>query len=294
MDNSVSSASWDTVWWTIMVVISAINLLAAWFLCIKSIKSGLRDRENSKYFLLLRSLGLIFISVAMYRTIFVSSYPGRIVWFDTMFNSPFIIRCMAACAELSFIGMIAAILLKFSRETMVAGIHKNNRLFYFFLTKSPFIAVGCLLLAQFFAFDGLIRQYLLPFAIEETLWGLAFISITPLVITGLVHLKRINADCSLNRYKVFLIIMAIWCAGYGAFQCFYALPFIHWAHISQDIGKIAPPDALRLAVFDHTVSRDFNTWGGIGFIIWHSGYFSVCSWMSLLFMTAPRKRNKAA
>jgi len=293
MENTVT-ATWDTIWWTIMVVISAINLLAAWFFFFRSVKSGIQDRENSKYLLLLRVLGLIFISVAMYRTVYVSSYPGRLVWFNTIFNSPFIIRCLAACAELSFIGMIAAILYRLNKEMGLAENRKNNKLLYFFLSKAPFIAVGSLLLAQFFAYYGLIKQLFVPFAIEETLWAVAFISIVPLVIEGLKQLKRTNTDGSMKSYKVFLIIMAIWCGGYGAFQCFYALPFIHWAHISQDIKAIIPSNALRTAIFDFTKSRDFNTWGGIGFIIWHSGYFSLCSWMSLLFMTAPRKRNKIA
>jgi hypothetical protein len=154
------------------------------------------------------------------------------------------------------------------------------------LTKLPFVAVGCIFVAQFFAFAGLITQYRTPFAIEEALWALAFLSITPLVIMGL---KKQNDTA--KGFKTFLIIMAVWCGGYLAFQCFYALPFMYFANLAQDAGKIVSGDALKQAISAYTVTRDFNTWGGFGFIIWHSGYFSLCSWMTLFFMSAPRKKS---
>jgi len=34
---------------------------------------------------------------------------------------------------------------------------------------------------------------------------------------------------------------------------------------------------------------DLNAWGGMGFVIWHTGYFSLCVWMVLFLMTGPRQ-----
>ncbi|WP_218780438.1 hypothetical protein [Bacillus sp. EAC] len=275
-------------WWITMVVISTFNLFIALLIFFRSLKWKLQESKNAKYFLTLRVLGIIFVAVALYRTIFVSSYPERLAWFDTIFNSPFIIRCLAFFAELSFIGMIAIILLKLINEMEFNSYRKNNKLINLMLVKSPFIALGCIFLAQFFAFGGLITQYRILFAIEETLWAFAFLSISPLIVVGL---KQINKHIPLEKsYNRFLIILAVWCCGYLIFQS-YTLPFIHYANLSRDIGNIVPHDALKQAIFNFTATRNFDVWGGIGFFIWHSGYFSICVWMVLYFMSAPRKRN---
>jgi hypothetical protein len=35
-------------------------------------------------------------------------------------------------------------------------------------------------------------------------------------------------------------------------------------------------------------TKDLNAWGGIGFVVWHTGYFSICVWIVLFLMTGPR------
>ena len=277
--------AWAMPWWTTMVIISAINFIIAIFLFAKSLKAKKLEPENKKYFLVTRTLGIIFVSVAMYRTVFVSNYPDRLAWFDTIFNSPLVIRSLALFAELSFIGIITIILLKLNRDIKNINVGENIKE-RSFLEKMPFVAAACLILAQFFAYAGLIGQSLTMFAIEETLWAVGFLSITPLVLTRLKELKPYKEIA--KRYRVFLTILAVWCFGYLSFQCFFALPFMHYAEIASDIGKSFPSDALQTALFDFTATRDFSTWGGIGFFIWHSGYFTICAWMVLYFMTAPR------
>jgi len=276
----MNNLTWDVIWSTTMIVINTINFLLALSIFHRSTKLGQQKTHQTRYFSYLRIMGLIFISVALYRSVFVSSYPNRLAWYDTILNSPFVIRNMACFAEMSFIGMIAIILR--SLDNKMPRINT-------FLHKAPIIAVGCIFLAQFFAFAGLVTQYLILFAIEETLWGLAFLSILPVVIVRLRQTKTISVDKSI---KAFLIVMAIWCIGYCIFQWGIALPFIHFADLSLDAGRVVPTDALNQAIFNFTATRDFETWGGIGFFIWHSGYFSLCVWMSLLFMSGPHQKNE--
>lgn len=38
------------------------------------------------------------------------------------------------------------------------------------------------------------------------------------------------------------------------------------------------------------VTHDYNNWG-FGFLLWHSAYFSVCVWISLFLMRAPRLKS---
>jgi hypothetical protein len=161
-----------------MAAIGTVNWLAAIYLFYRSFAWSKQASEYAKYISILRVCGLIFASVALYRSVFVSSYPNRLAWFDTVFNSPFIVRSLATFAEMSFIGLIAIVLL------------------------------------------------------------------------------RLNNDLKLTDNSV--------------------------------LRKT--PDALRAAIYDIEVTRDFDRWGGVGFFIWHSGYFSICVWMSLFFMTAPRRR----
>jgi hypothetical protein len=306
MDLLSGNTAWSFPWWTIMVIIGVVNLSAALFILVKTVRKFRAVPASKEYALFLCTLGTIFTAIALYRSIFVSNYVDRLAWFDTILNSSFVIRCLALFAELSFISMIAVILLKIGKDLGFAADPKRiNRV----LAKTPFVSICCIFLAQFFAFGGLITQRELPFAIEETLWALTFLSITPLVILSLIRMKKQNffpvksqsdeegagiTERKLNmdaqnlqnkKYKIFLIIMAIWCGGYLVFQLFYALPFMYYANLAGDAAKAIPTDALRIAITNFNVTRDLDTWGGIGFVIWHSGYFSVCSWMAIFFMT---------
>ena len=271
------------IWWSVMVVIGAINFCLVWTIFIRTRRQDSQyTPEHRRFVRWAQMLGVIFVSVAFYRTIFVSSYPSRLAWFDTMLNSPFVIRSLALFAELSFITLIALIFLHMPQ--LDGGANKRSG-FHAYLSKAPIIAVVCIFAAQFSSFGGLITQYNFLFAIEETLWALAFISLTPLVIARLrqnSHSTAVN-----NKYRIFLIVMAVWCAGYLAFQCFYALPFMYYAHLADGLHSIVFAEALRQAIFDFTATQNYSTWGGLGFFIWQSGYFSICSWMVLYFMTVP-------
>ncbi|MCL2499701.1 MAG: hypothetical protein FWE90_05120 [Defluviitaleaceae bacterium] len=271
------------VWWTVMVVIGAVNWVAALFLFCRSFRWAKESPEYGGYITILRVCGLVFASVAAYRSVFVSSYPSRLAWFDTVLNSPMIIRSLATFAEMSFIGLIAVVLIRLNKEM---GLTKKG-----VLALSPYVAVLFIFAGQFFAFGGLFWQSNLLFAIEEGLWGAAFLVIAPLVVVGLGKVRK--AEGVHKSVKAFFIVMAVWCAGYLAFQWGYAMPFIYIADIAKDAGRVIPTDVLRTALYDIVVTRDFDVWGGIGFFIWHSGYFSVCVWMSLFFMSAPRPRGKS-
>jgi len=260
-----------------MVCVGAINLLIGWGI-VAGVAHRNRSAENRRRVLPL-VLGVIFVSVACYRTIFVASYPSRLAWFDTMLNSPIVIRCLALFAELAFIGILALVLRSMApiadaRGEPIRGMRVIQAL--------PLVSVGAIATAQFFAFGGLITQYNYLFAIEESLWALAFICLAPVVVARLR--RRVPAD---RRSRIFLIMMAVWCCGYLAFQLGYALPFMYYSHLGDGLGPIVLADALRQAAFDFTATRDFATWGGLGFFVWHSGYFSICSWMVLYSMTVP-------
>ncbi|MDR0475861.1 MAG: hypothetical protein LBH43_19620 [Treponema sp.] len=254
---------------------------------ILSIKKQKREMQNARYLTALRIMGLVYCAVALYRSIFVSSYPNRLVWFDSMLNSPFLIRCFALFAELSFIGAIALNLLKLNAENPLPDKLTKNKFSNVVFIKTPYVSFGCIAGANIFAFCGLITQLHIFFAIEETLWMLAFALIIPLIFA---QLKNLPKDPANKLYRILLTILAVWCVGYTSYQVFFALPFVEYARTDT----VTEASNLHEAIFNFTATQDFESWGGVGFAIWHSGYFTLCVWMMLFFMNGARKNQQLA
>jgi len=272
-----------TIWWAIMVGIGFVNLIAAVYIVCKSKRWDKAEPESAKLFRLLRICVVVFAAVAAYRTIFVSSYPDRMVWFDTILNSPFLIRCLATFAEMSAVTLAGVSLLMLNKQY---GLAKEKSVY----ARAPYVSIACIFAAQFFAFAGLVTQYNTLFGIEEFLWMFAFLSFVPLVILGLKQIKA--GKITQFNQTFFFWMMALWSVGYLAFQILYALPFMYFGKMFADAAVLIPPDAWRVAIFDYTVQRGFAEWGGVGFMIWHSVYFAVTIWVYLFGFMAARKRSE--
>jgi hypothetical protein len=85
----------------------------------------------------------------------------------------------------------------------------------------------------------------------------------------------------------------VFCAGYCTYSLAYHLPIELWPHVIEDLrtGNTVFHtgwDAVKNALLLVQQSRNYHDWGGAGFFIWHSGYFSVCVWMVLFLMSGPR------
>lgn len=131
---------------------------------------------------------MIFVSVALYRSIFISSYLEQLAWFDSLANSSLLIRSLVFFAELSFAGLFMFAMLRVSQDL---GLYSSE--------KKHFI------------------------------------------------------DVIISRAPKFL------------FFCIFIAQFL---------------------LMNET--KNLNQWGGIGFVIWYTGYFSICVWIVLFLMRAPR------
>jgi len=167
--------TWAWTWWGTLVAINAINLIICIFLFLHSAKD--HNPVDAGYRRLMRIPGLIFIAVAFYRSIFVSSYLDQLAWFNSLLNSSLLIRTLAIFAELSFAGLIAKSLLCMNED--VPELIPTNKFLNFLQTKTPSIFFFCILIANIFATGATITKIDVLFAIEESLWGLAFLSIVP-------------------------------------------------------------------------------------------------------------------
>ncbi|MHA1420203.1 MAG: hypothetical protein ACTSPO_14915, partial [Candidatus Heimdallarchaeaceae archaeon] len=182
---SISSIVFPWPWWSVMVFISFVNLVICALIFIKSLNP--RDGKDSKYRIWMRIMGIIFVVVGAYRSFFVSRYHTQYAWFDTLANSSLLIRTFAMLAELSFSGLIALAMLRFNKSLPAKEGTNSNKFISFFTTRTPYVLVTSIFLAQFFAFGATITKIHLLWAIEETLWGIGFLSILPLAIVQLIR-----------------------------------------------------------------------------------------------------------
>jgi hypothetical protein len=236
----------------------------------------------------------------IYRAIFVSSYLEQLAWFNSVLNSSLLIRCFAIFAELSFAGLIAKSLLRMNLE--IPGLVDTRHKFVAFLqTKTPIILFTCIFIANIFATTATITKINLLFALEETFWGIGFVSILPMLFISMRKLSAYRNTpewANLQQFRIMIILVAVFSIGYSLFELGFNLPVVYWPNAIAQLRMPNPEpvfrfgiQAIRDAFFIVYETKDLSAWGGMGFVVWHSGYFSICVWMVLFLMTGPRRLN---
>ena len=295
MQITESTWTWAWGWWGILVALNVVQLIVGIFLFVRSRKND--DPADARYLRLMGTMGLIFVTVALYRSIFVSSYLEQLAWFNSVLNSSLLIRGFAIFAELSFAGLIAKSLLRMN-EDIPGLISTKNKFVAFLQTMTPIILFACILIANIFATAATITRIDLLFAIEETFWGIGFVSIIPMLIINLRKLSAYrNTPVWVNMRQVRLLIKVIagYCIVYSLFEFGVGLPILYWPSAIAQLRMAIPEPAFRFglqAIRDAFLivheTKDLSAWGGMGFIIWHTAYFTVCVWVVLFLMSGPR------
>jgi hypothetical protein len=137
------------------------------------------------------------------------------------------------------------------------------------------------------------------FAIEETLWSLGFLAVLPLSIIQLRRVYRIKDNLARKKIKMLRqssVIIATWCVIYCSYGLFYHLPLESWPSAFNQLETGLPAiktgiNAIKDAFIIVNESKAFSDWG-FGFLFWHSAYFSVCVWIAIFLMRAPRLKNE--
>ena len=293
MDINSTNTEWAWPWWSVIVAISLINLIICAIVYRRSVNDA--SGGDQVYRRRMRIMGVIFTLVGAYRAVFVSRYFTQMAWFDSIANSSLLIRIFAIAAELSFSGLFVLGMLQLEKDLPPDRVTDTNRFKLFLTKKSPYVLWASIFLAQFFATGGLIMKSKLLFAIEETLWTFGFLSVLPLAIMQLRRVYALRNRESVARLRLlrqFTVITLLWCVFYCSYGLFYHLPFENWAGAMDQItsglpeiktGTSAIVDAFTI-VYE---SKEYGDWG-FGFLLWHSAYFTVCVWISLFLMQAPR------
>jgi hypothetical protein len=289
----MSNLTWAWPWWTTIVIINTLNLV----FCAAVFKRSMspKDGSDSTYRKRMRIMGVIFTLVGAYRAVFVSRYITQMAWFDSIANSSLLIRIFAMAAELSFSGLIASGMLRVNEDLRSNDSNNSPAGMSFILSHSPYLLWICIFAAQFFATAGVITKNKTLFAMEETLWTVGFLSVLPLAVIQLRRILAVKEEKEAERLrtlKKFTILNAVWCLLYCSYGLFYHLPFENWAGAINQIETGLPAiksgsQAIIDAFMVVNESKEFGDWG-IGFLFWHSAYFTVCVWISIFLMQAPR------
>ncbi|WP_066015803.1 hypothetical protein [Endozoicomonas atrinae] len=204
--------TWAWTWWSTLVLINSINVVLAVLFFRR------RNTENDSYLRWMKLMGMVFVSVALYRSVFVSSYLEQLAWFNSLANSSLLIRSLAFFAELSFAGLFMLAMLHTSQDLELYPSGQED-VFDVLVSRAPKFLFLCIFTAQFFATTALITKFEVLFAIEETLWGMAFLSIFPLAIKQLrAVLKSEHSTTELRLLKPFVWLNVIWLVGYCSYS----------------------------------------------------------------------------
>lgn len=293
-----TSTSWAWPWWSTIVFINVINVC----ICIKFLFCTKYETygKETRYVNTMRLMGVIFTAVAAYRSVFVSCYFTQMTWFDNLANSPLLIRNFAFFAENSLAGLFALAMLHANKDLGIKVKPNDFWLIKLFTTKSPYFFWSCIFIAQFFAYGGLLTKYDILFAIEESLWSLAFLAISPLAFLQLKKVAEVRIRDPKKNWSLlsaFTKINMLWCVVYCSYGVFFHLPLEVWpTAFDQMYSGLPLIKPLNLAAFKDAFfilheSKTWNDWG-FGFIFWHSSYFTVTVWIALFLMRAPRILNK--
>ena len=290
---SSAYTAWAWPWWTVMVIINLVNVSLCAMVYRRSVCSD--DGTDTSYRNRMRIMGVIFTLVGAYRSVFVSRYFTQMAWFDSLGNSSLLIRCFAITAELSFAGLIAFAMLRLNQDLPRTQKGGENKFVLFMMTKSPYILLTSIFLAQFFATGGLIFKSKTLFAIEETLWSVGFVSVLPLAIMQYRRVMAVKGEEMVYRLRLlrkFVKLNLAWCMIYCSYGIFYHLPLENWPSAFNQIATGLPLIQTGWgAVVDAFIivneSKAYSDWG-FGFLLWHSTYFTICVWISIFLMQAPR------
>ena len=292
--------AWAWPWWSAMVAVNIINVIVCLTIFRRTTRSaGGFSNITDQYQKHMLIMGLIFTMVGAYRAVFVSRYLYQFAWFDVLANSSLLIRFFAIFAELSFAGLFAYAMLRFSKD--LASNNHTNPALNFIESRSPYLLFFCIFTAQFFTTIATINKNNTLFAIEETLWTVGFLLILPLAFIQLRRALSIKAEAEKKRIRMLLTsshVIFAWCIGYCSYGVFFHLPmdfFSDTANSTMAVTAAVPVAQAGLAAvwdafFIVNESKEFGDWG-FGFLFWHSSYFSICVWLAIFLMRAPRAQE---
>ena len=264
------------VWWFLLCVVSALNVLALSYSArLLWQKQGAIPAEvyASRRLQLMLSAG--YVLGCAYRSALPVFDVQRICLFDSWLSSVIVGRSVATVAELCFVTQWALLM----REISQVMQSKPGRLAA--MAVVPLIAV-----AETCSWYSVLTTSNIGHVIEESLWG---VSAMLLVISLLSMWPR-----SSQRLRPLLLAMCLTGIAYVAFMFLVDVP-MYWSRWVADEASGRHYLSLSQGVLDTSgrwvVSQQWHVWKSE--VIWMSLYFSIAVWLSIAFIHVPAlKRQK--
>jgi hypothetical protein len=263
------------VWWFLLCVVSALNVLALSYSArVLWHKQGTlpADIYASRRLQLVLSAG--YVLGCAYRSALPVFDVQRVCLFDSWLSSVMVGRSVATVAELCFVTQWALLM----REISMVTQSKPARLAS--MAVLPLIAV-----AETCSWYSVLTTSNIGHVIEESLWG---VSAALLVYSLLSLWPRASA-----RLRPMLLLMCLTGTAYVAFMFLVDVP-MYWARWMADEASGRQYLSLGQGVLDTSgrwvVSQQWHTWKSE--VVWMSLYFSVAVWLSIAFVHTPALRRQ--
>src|SRR5262245_22524045 len=250
-------------WWSLLTLVSAVNI-AAWFsLCHYLQKPGTGGFGSTPGLELMLFLCAAYVFGCAFRSFLPRADVQRICLFDTWLSSVMVGRSVATVAEVCFAAQGAIVLHLLG--TMTGADTTLN---------AAWVIVPLILIAECFSWHAVLTRNYLGNAIENSIWALAFFIVA-------VGLCRLLPEFG-GAVRVALVVTIVGIAGYLAFLATIDIPMYltRWrAELASGSRPLSPLEGLRDASFRWVVTHDIAEWKDE--IAWMSLYFSAAVWASL-------------
>ena len=264
------------VWWFLLCVVSALNVLALSYSArVLWKKQGVipADVYASRRLQLILSAG--YVLGCAYRSALPVFDVQRLCLFDTWLSSVIVGRSVATVAELCFVTQWALLMHEISKVTQ----SRLGRLAA--LSVLPMIAV-----AETCSWYSVLTTSNIGHVIEESRWGVG----AALLVASLLTLWPQAS----NKLRSLLLAMCLTGIAYVIFMFMVDVP-MYWSRWLADESSGRHYLSLTQGVLDTSdrweVSHQWHVWKGE--VLWMSMYFSIAVWLSIAFIHAPAlKRQK--
>src|SRR5215813_2207674 len=250
-------------WWSLLTLVSAINI-AAWFSLyhyLQKPRTGdLGSTSGTKLMLLLCAA---YVFGCAFRSFLPRADVQRICLFDTWLSSVIVGRTVATVAEACFAAQWAILLHQLGTMTGAQTA-----------VTAAWVIVPLIVIAECFSWHGVLTRNYRHNAIENSIWAVAFF----IVAVGLCRLLP-EFD---GAFRAALITAIIGIAGYLAFLATVDVPMYltRWrTEVANGCRPLRPLEGLRDVTRRWVVTHDFAEWKDE--IAWMSLYFSAAVWASL-------------
>ena len=288
---------YTVVWWAALALVSLVNIVAYLVLVLPATSARANGgASTASYRSRMRWLAMPYVFGCALRATLPRIDVERTCMFDSWLSSTVVGRSVATVAELAFAAQLALAMAQLASETAALTVSRNTSSRVQSAPSSKTATVVRLLsllvfvalcVAECASWLGVTTTNQWWHCIEESLWmGSALLLMLASVLL-LVSLRGATASPSWRHSSGAVYLTRLLQLGFVYVLYMFYVDIPMYAERARQ--STTPPLPFVAGVLDashcHTVTRDFDAW--YQDLIWMSGYFSVCVWISMWLAYAP-------